>query len=172
MESRRTSPLLLVADDDARMRSLVAACVRDVIDGLEVLEAEDGADAVRLGLQRRPDLALLDVGMPRLDGIDAAVTLLGLQPYLRVALHSADPSPHRARAREHRLPLFDKLELDRAVRWLELHAQPQPRLLLECAACGYGVARTAPPERCPMCCRRGTWRRRRRMDAAATAACP
>jgi rubrerythrin len=32
-----------------------------------------------------------------------------------------------------------------------------PRLALTCSACGYGIARPSPPERCPMCHREGTW---------------
>ena len=153
-----TSTALLLADDDAGLRALLGARARNAVADLAILEAEDGAEAVRLGLQRRPQLALLDVQMPRLGGIEAAITLRELHPHLRIALHTADPSAHRERARDERLPLFDKLELERVLRWLELQAEAiAPKPARTCSVCGYGVARSAPPERCPMCQGTGTW---------------
>jgi CheY-like chemotaxis protein len=90
---------------------------------LAVLEAVDGAEAIQIGLQRRPQIALLDVGMPRLGGLAAALTLRELHPEMRLALHTADASVHRRHARQHRLPLFDKLDLARTIAWLELQAR-------------------------------------------------
>jgi CheY-like chemotaxis protein len=154
---------LLLADDDPSLRALVAARACDVVDALVVLEAEDGPEAIQIGLQRAPQLALLDVNMPRLGGIDVAIALRELRPQMRLALHTTDPHTHRERARECRLPLFDKLDLDRVFGWLELQAQSfEPRPLqqkrsLVCSACGYGIARSTPPARCPMCQREDTW---------------
>jgi len=150
---------LLLADDDAGLRSLMATCVRDTVGSLTVLEAGNGAEALQIGLQREPQLALLDVNMPRLSGIDVALTLRELRPQTRIALHTADTAAHRHRAHECGLMLFDKLHLDRAFRWVELQAQAcgEPTQVLECAACGYGVARSTPPDRCPMCQREETW---------------
>jgi rubrerythrin len=39
----------------------------------------------------------------------------------------------------------------------ETRRQHDPRLGLTCSACGYGIARATPPERCPMCQREATW---------------
>lgn len=158
---------LLLAGEDAGARSLLASLARERVHGLVVLEAADGAEAIRLGLHRRPQIALLDVAMPRLGGIDAAITLRDLQPQMRLALHSDEPLAHRARARDHGLLIFDTLRLD-AIGWLELQAEicagrlsPRSALLqrlgLECSWCGYGIARSAPPERCPMCQSEGAW---------------
>jgi CheY-like chemotaxis protein len=155
---------LLLADDDARLRSLVAARACEAVDALVVLEAVDGAEAIQIGLQRKPQVALLDVNMPRVGGIEVAITLRELLPQMRLALHTADPVAHSDRARECRLPLFDKLRLERAFAWLEVQAQSfvepraqQQKRSLECAACGYGIARSSPPERCPMCQGEDTW---------------
>jgi CheY-like chemotaxis protein len=155
---------LLLADDDARLRSLVRARVCAIVDPLVVFEARDGAEAIQIGLQRRPRLALLDVDMPRLGGIEVALTLRELRPEMDLALHTADPVGHRDRARECGLPLFDKLELERTLRWLELQAHSfversaaRPKRSFECSACGYGIARSVPPERCPMCQREDVW---------------
>lgn len=127
-----------------------------------------GAEAVQIGLQRRPEIALLNVAMPRLGGIDAAITLRELQPRMRLALYGDDLLLHRARALERGLPLFDTLDFDGVIRWLELEAQARAgrlerrpvllqKLSLECTSCGYGIARTMPPDRCPMCQRDGVW---------------
>lgn len=156
---------LLLADDEPRLRNLLAIRATHAVEGLSVLEADDGAQAVQIGLQQRPGLALLDVQMPRLGGIEAAITLRELHPQIRLALCTADPAVHRDRAREQGLLLFDKLDLDRPIRWLELQVwarhtpsgtRPQ-KLNLECAVCGYGAACLAPPERCPMCQSEGSW---------------
>jgi CheY-like chemotaxis protein len=58
--------LILVADDDADVRDLVV--FRLVHAGYEVITAADGEEAVELALTRRPDLCLVDVMMPKLDG--------------------------------------------------------------------------------------------------------
>jgi CheY-like chemotaxis protein len=140
---------LLLADDDVRTRSFLAAGARERAAVSAVLEAADGAEAIQLGLQQRPQIALLDVNMPKLGGIEVALTLRELQPQMRLALQSGDPHAHRARARSHRLALFDKFELDRAFSWLEVQVrsctdvQPGPTLLqkdsLDCRSCGYGI---------------------------------
>jgi CheY-like chemotaxis protein len=147
---------LLLADDHPAIRSLLAGFARDTVRGIVVLEAEDGAEAVQLGLQQQPHIALLDVNMPRLGGIEVAITLRELRPQMRLALQTADLHLHRDRARAHRLPLFDKLEPDRALSWLALQVRAlgAPGLVprtLECSSCGYGIACSRPPDRCPMC---------------------
>lgn len=61
-------PLVLVADDDPDILALVR--FRLERDGYEVLSAPDGEAALDLALARTPDLAVLDVMMPRLDGYE------------------------------------------------------------------------------------------------------
>ena len=61
-------PLVLVADDDPDILALVRYRLEQ--DGYEVLSAPDGETALDLALARTPDLALLDVMMPRLDGYE------------------------------------------------------------------------------------------------------
>lgn len=154
----------LVASGDQPTRSLVGSWAREVVEGIVVLEAEDGSEAIRLGLQRRPKIALLEVDLPRLGGFEAATTLRELLPELRVALQAIEPRAHRDRASDHRLPVFDRAELDQAVAWVRAQAQwcaeglsPQAKRSLTCAVCGYGVFRSRPPERCPMCQSEKAW---------------
>jgi two-component system LytT family response regulator len=60
---------VVIADDERPARSFLAALLRSFEDVLIVAEAESGADAVAAIERERPDLALLDLHMPELDGI-------------------------------------------------------------------------------------------------------
>jgi DNA-binding response OmpR family regulator len=66
-------PLVLVADDDPDIRSLVV--LRLERSGYEVVVAGDGEEALATALERNPDLALLDVMMPKLDGYEVTERL-------------------------------------------------------------------------------------------------
>jgi len=59
--------LVLLADDDIPFKRALARLLSD--DGYEVLQADDGERAVQLALVRRPDVAVLDISMPGLDGV-------------------------------------------------------------------------------------------------------
>jgi putative two-component system response regulator len=61
---------VLLVDDEPAMR---AVCRMNLeLEGFDVLEAAEGAEALRLALRERPDLVLLDVMMPAMDGYDVA----------------------------------------------------------------------------------------------------
>jgi DNA-binding NarL/FixJ family response regulator len=75
---------VLIVDDDALMRAGLRSII-DAADGIEVIgEAGDGREAIYLCKYRQPDLVLMDVRMPDLDGISATRELLALHPELRV----------------------------------------------------------------------------------------
>ena len=61
-------PVILAADDDEDILQLVS--FRLGRSGYRVLQAHDGEEAVALALEHEPDLAVLDVGMPKLDGFE------------------------------------------------------------------------------------------------------
>jgi DNA-binding response OmpR family regulator len=62
-------PLILIADDDPDILALVSFRLERA--GYEVVQARNGEEAVQLALARRPDLAVIDVMMPRIDGYEA-----------------------------------------------------------------------------------------------------
>jgi DNA-binding response OmpR family regulator len=61
-------PVVLAADDDDDILELVA--FRLERSGYTVLRARDGEEALRLAEEQTPDIAVLDVGMPKLDGLE------------------------------------------------------------------------------------------------------
>lgn len=73
MSEERTAPCILVADDDEDILMLVAMILEG--EGYEVLQARDGEEAVRLAMAHGPDLCLLDVMMPKLDGCEVTKRL-------------------------------------------------------------------------------------------------
>ncbi len=82
----------LLADD----HTLVRAGIRGLLQGLpgvEVVgEAEDGHEALRLAEALRPDVVLLDIGMPGLNGLEVAGRLAALDPSIRVLILSMHTS--------------------------------------------------------------------------------
>ena len=79
---------LLIADDRARTRRALRALLA-AHPGFEVVgEAADGEEALA-GVERlRPDLVVLDVRMPRLDGVEATLRIKARWPAVRVVAHS------------------------------------------------------------------------------------
>jgi DNA-binding NarL/FixJ family response regulator len=71
------SPTVLLADDQAMVRSGLRLILEDQPDIEVVGEAADGAEAIRLARQLRPDVCLLDIRMPIVDGIEVTRALAG-----------------------------------------------------------------------------------------------
>ncbi|MFI9324854.1 response regulator [Kitasatospora aureofaciens] len=77
---------VLLADDEQMIRHGVRLILR-YADGIEVVgEAANGAEAVRLAAEHRPDVVLLDIRMPVLDGLAAIERLVGLDPAPQVVM--------------------------------------------------------------------------------------
>jgi len=87
MTPPRTARLLL-ADDHAIVRHGLRLMLDEEPDLAVVAQASDGAEAVEMGLSEELDLAILDVSMPRLTGIQAARRLTARRPDLRVLILS------------------------------------------------------------------------------------
>jgi DNA-binding NarL/FixJ family response regulator len=79
---------VLIADDHLLVRAGIRALIES-IDGVTVVaEANDGREAVDLAATLRPDIALLDVTMPGLNGLEAAARLREASPATRVIILS------------------------------------------------------------------------------------
>ncbi len=78
---------ILIADDAAFMRMRSSQLVKEL--GHEVLEANDGAEAVDLYKKHKPDAVLMDITMPVMDGMEALAAILELDPEAKVAMVTA-----------------------------------------------------------------------------------
>ena len=88
---------ILIAEDETIIRLDLRNLLEDA--GHEVCaEARDGAEAVRLAQEHRPELAILDVKMPHLDGIEAARRILeeGPIPIVMLTAYGQDELVSRA----------------------------------------------------------------------------
>jgi len=80
-------PTVLVADDDATVREVVVAYLHRA--GLPTIEACDGLGAVAAVAEHRPDLVVLDIMLPGIDGLEALRRMHALNPRLPVLLLTA-----------------------------------------------------------------------------------
>jgi DNA-binding NarL/FixJ family response regulator len=83
---------VLLADDHAVVRSGLRTVLEREADIEVVAEAQDGSEAVEKAIENEVDLAILDVAMPRLTGLQATVELLRRRPGVRVLILSVHDS--------------------------------------------------------------------------------
>jgi two-component system, NtrC family, response regulator HydG len=87
---RQPRPLLLLVDDDYQIRQLLSEV--GVREGFEVLEAADGAAALEMLQRRHIDLVLLDLHMPRVNGLEVLRSVRALGTGSQIALMSGAAS--------------------------------------------------------------------------------
>jgi len=90
---------VLLVDDQHLVREGFARLLRDVEDIEVVGEAGDGAAAVALARDTRPDVVLMDVRMPGMDGVEATAHVVRDRPEVRVLMLTTfdlDEAVHRA----------------------------------------------------------------------------
>src|SRR5271165_1866772 len=79
---------VLIADDHPLVRSGLRSLLEREGEFQVIAEASDGYQAIELALEHKPKLIVLDVGMPRLNGIDAAQHISGRMSNARIVIVS------------------------------------------------------------------------------------
>ena len=87
---------ILIAEDETLIRLDLAEMLREAGYAV-VAEAKNGQEAIELALEHKPDLAILDVKMPVLDGISAAEKIIDIAPVLMLTAFSQKDLVERAR---------------------------------------------------------------------------
>jgi response regulator NasT len=96
MKTENQKIKILVAEDETIIRLDLVEMLTEA--GYEVIaQAENGAVAVELAKQHMPDLAILDVKMPEIDGITAAEQIISIAPVLMLTAFSQRELVERAR---------------------------------------------------------------------------
>ena len=113
---------VLLADDHKLFRAGIRSLLQTVADLEVIAEAEDGRDALRLVAAHHPDVVLMDIMMPELNGLDAAARLARAFPRARVIVLSMNADPDsvlralRAGAVGYLVKTADPAELELAIR--------------------------------------------------------
>jgi two-component system, cell cycle response regulator DivK len=96
-----SSTTILIVDDNEDNRNVFSLLLE--LSGFSVLKAADGRNAVQQARAYHPDLILMDISMPTMDGFEAT-ELLKFDPHTRdipvIALSAHDDAEHRMRALE------------------------------------------------------------------------
>jgi DNA-binding NarL/FixJ family response regulator len=92
MAESRPTIRVLFCDDDVNLQKIVHHAFRD--EGVTFVgDAENGSDAVALALEHEPDVVIMDLGMPRFDGIEATRRIAGALPATRIVIYSGRRTP-------------------------------------------------------------------------------
>jgi DNA-binding NarL/FixJ family response regulator len=113
---------VLLADDHKLFRAGIRSLLQTLDDFEVVAEAGDGRDALRLAAAHRPDVVLMDIMMPDLNGLDAAARIVHAYPHTRVIMLSMSADEDsvlktlRAGAVGYLVKTADPAELELAIR--------------------------------------------------------
>lgn len=83
---------ILVAEDFAPFRAFVSSMLHEKPELQVICEASDGLEAVRWARELNPDLILMDIGLPKLNGIDAARQIREWLPNSRIVFLTQESS--------------------------------------------------------------------------------
>ncbi len=75
---------VLIVDDNAGVRRLLRVIVSDMV--AETWDCTDGADALEAYCTHRPDIVLMDIRMPRMDGLAATRQIMAADPSAKVVI--------------------------------------------------------------------------------------
>ena len=84
---------VLIVDDYEPFRRFVCSTIRKQANLLIVAEAPDGAEAIQQAAAFRPDLIVLDIGLPKMNGIEAARAIREIVPDSKIVFLTQESSP-------------------------------------------------------------------------------
>ena len=90
---------ILLADDHAVVRKGLRSILEKDLPGCTIIEASDGVRAVDLARREEPELVVLDIGMPGLNGLEVIRQILRRSPQIRIlvlSLHAEEPIVRRS----------------------------------------------------------------------------
>ena len=122
-------PLALVADDEVQIRRLLRVCLE--ADGYRVHEAASGHEAITEAAQRKPDVVILDLGLPDMDGVEVLKRLREWSRVPVLVLSVRDREEDKVSALDHGADdyvtkPFSTGELLARLRVARRHADPAP----------------------------------------------
>jgi len=82
-------PKILVADDSRAFRVFVHESIHTSIKDARIFECDNGYDAITLFKKHAPDLVLLDINMPKLDGRDTLKYIIKTNPHAKIIVITA-----------------------------------------------------------------------------------
>ena len=85
---------MLIVDDHAPMREAIRVCIQRSFPELDVIEAPDGANALKRVEAHRPALVLIKINLPDANGLDVMRAIKMLLPATFIAAISIDTSAH------------------------------------------------------------------------------
>lgn len=89
---------VLVVDDQELIRDLIGSALR-AAHGIDVIgSCVDGQEALDFAAQTRPDVVLMDLSMPRMDGVEATRRMLAEDPSVRVVIFTVAVHSRRTKA--------------------------------------------------------------------------
>ncbi len=125
----KSSPLVMIADNDEEERSLLKAILK--LKGFKVVEAANGQEAINLATEATPDLLLIDLRLPRVNGLTVIRQIknqarLRNLPLVTVSLGASTGKPRVAGSTTH---LEKPIEFDQLTSLID-RLLPGPRLQL------------------------------------------
>ena len=94
-------PCVVVVDDHPALRNCLIDLLQDELKAINIIGCEDGWQAVIVSMQLRPDVVVMDVDLPGIDGIEATRLITRAMPDIRVigfSMHSDEEMEGKMRA--------------------------------------------------------------------------
>ena len=87
---------VLVIEDIAALREHLRRILQQEFDQpIDIVEASDGTTGIKLAASLKPDLIIMDIGLPDLDGIGATKLIMEAQPNMRVVMLTSNSDQQR-----------------------------------------------------------------------------